>query len=59
MKSMTREVISRRQLFFSSLPLITFISTKRFVNYVEMDANEAMDKSDEMQRDAEDRYFAE
>ncbi|ETO85075.1 hypothetical protein F444_01102 [Phytophthora nicotianae P1976] len=30
-----------------------------YVNYAEIDADEALDDFDEMQRDAEDRYFAE
>ncbi|CEG36765.1 Uncharacterized conserved protein [Plasmopara halstedii] len=30
-----------------------------YVNYAEIDANEELDDLDEMQRDAEDRYFAE
>lgn len=30
-----------------------------YVNYAEIDADEALDDLDEMQRDAEDRYFAE
>ncbi|KAL7686976.1 hypothetical protein Plhal304r1_c024g0081871 [Plasmopara halstedii] len=60
-EEMTLYTIQERRQQLIEIMKHRFLSgmDSEYVNYAEIDANEELDDLDEMQRDAEDRYFAE